>query len=102
MAIEEGRGGERAPPHARHVAVVVKTVLGSHCGVGEFTTHFGTYFSGDWGYDLDFDPWLCQSRESRRSPVLRTSQRSRERNHHFLDPPFPFFEPPPSKRNAQV
>ena len=30
-------------------------------GVGEFTTHFRTYFSGDWdvhwGYDLDFDPW---------------------------------------------
>ena len=29
--------------------------------VGEFTTHFGTYLSGDWdvhwGYDLDFDPW---------------------------------------------
>ena len=26
----------------------VKTVLGSHFGVGEFTTHFGTYVSGDW------------------------------------------------------
>ena len=42
------------------LAVVVKTVLGSHVGVG-FTTHFRTYFSGDWdahwGYDLDFDPW---------------------------------------------
>ena len=31
--------------------------------VGEFTTHFRTYFSGwiesdvHWGYDLDFDPW---------------------------------------------
>ena len=31
-------------------------------GIGEFTTHVGTYFSG-WmgsrsqGYDLDFDPW---------------------------------------------
>ena len=29
--------------------------------VGEFTTHFRTYFSGDWdvhlGYDLGFDPW---------------------------------------------
>ena len=37
------------------MAVVVKT------GVGEFTTHFRTYVSGDWdvlwGYDLDFDPW---------------------------------------------
>ena len=30
------------------MAVVVKTVLGSHFGVGEFTTHFRTYFSGDW------------------------------------------------------
>ena len=31
-----------------------------HFGVGEFTTHFRTYFSGDWdvhwGYDLGFDP----------------------------------------------
>ena len=26
----------------------VKTVLGSDFGVGEFTTHFRTYFSGDW------------------------------------------------------
>ena len=28
---------------------------------GGCTTHFRTYFSGDWdvhwGYDLDFDPW---------------------------------------------
>ena len=35
--------------------------MGSHFGVGDFTTHFGTYLSGDWdvywGYDLDFDPW---------------------------------------------
>ena len=34
------------PP--KNMAVVVKTVLGSHFGVGEFTTHFRTYFSGDW------------------------------------------------------
>ena len=31
-----------------YVAVVVKTVLGSHFGLGEFTSHFRTYFSGDW------------------------------------------------------
>ena len=30
------------------MAVVVRTVLGSHFGVGEFTTHVRTYFSGDW------------------------------------------------------
>ena len=30
------------------MAVVVKTVLGSHFGLGEFTTHFRTYFRGDW------------------------------------------------------
>ena len=45
-----------------HMAVVVKTVLGSHVGVGEFTTHVSRDFSGDWdvhwGYDLDFNPWL--------------------------------------------
>ena len=33
----------------------------SHFGIGEFTAHFRTYFSGDWdvhwGYDLDLDPW---------------------------------------------
>ena len=31
-----------------------------HVGVGEFTTHLRSYFSGHWdvrGYDLDFDPW---------------------------------------------
>ena len=27
---------------------MVKTVLGSHFGVGEFTTHVRTYFGGDW------------------------------------------------------
>ena len=35
--------------------------MGSHFGVGEFTTNFRIYFSGDWdvhwGYDLDFDPF---------------------------------------------
>ena len=48
------------------LAVVVKTVLGSHFGVGEFTTHLRTYFSGDgdvdWGLtDLAFDPWPFES-----------------------------------------
>ena len=44
-------------------AVVVKTVLGSHFGIGEFTIHFRTCFGGwiesdvHWGYDLDVDPW---------------------------------------------
>ena len=48
------------------MAVVDKTVLLQipFWLVGEFTTHFRTYFSWDWdvhwGYDLDFDPWpLC-------------------------------------------
>ena len=40
----------------------VNTVLGSHLGVGEFTTHVRTH-SGDWdvhwGCDLDCDPWPC-------------------------------------------
>ena len=45
-----------------HMAVVVKTVMGSHFGVGKFTTHFRTYSSGwiesdvHWGpTDLAFD-----------------------------------------------
>ena len=35
-------------PKEHYMTVVVKTVLGSHFGLGEFTTHFRTYFSGDW------------------------------------------------------
>ena len=43
------------------MAVVVKTVLASHFGVGEFTTHFRTYFSG-W-IELDpFVPRKCPSK----------------------------------------
>ena len=38
----------------------VKTNGNYYLGVGEFATHFRTYFSGDWdvhwGYDLGFDP----------------------------------------------
>ena len=44
-------------------------LLPSPCGCGSkpmvpfwgflCTTHFRTYFSGDWGYDLGFDPWPC-------------------------------------------
>ena len=54
--IDEGLGDSQPS------TLVVKTVLGSRCWlVGEFTTHFSTYFSGDWdvhwGYDLAFDPW---------------------------------------------
>ena len=33
------------------LAVVVKTVLGSHFEVGEFIIHFRTYFSGDLDVD---------------------------------------------------
>ena len=44
-----------------YMAVVVKTNGIPFWLVGEFTTHFRTYFSGDWdvhrGYDLDFDSW---------------------------------------------
>ena len=51
------------------MAVVVKTVLGSHFRVGEFTTHFRTYFSGDWdvhwGYDMDIDPWPKSHHETK-------------------------------------
>ena len=33
--------------------------MGSHFGVGEFTTHFRTYFSGDWDvhWGYGFEPW---------------------------------------------
>ena len=50
--------GMKSHGAARHVAVVVKAVLRSHFGVGDFT-HFRTYANWDvhWGYDLDFDAW---------------------------------------------
>ena len=38
-----------------NMAVVVKTFLGSHFGVGEFTTHFSTFFSWDRGWDCGYD-----------------------------------------------
>ena len=60
-AVPTAPGPAESPRLTSQLAVVVKTVLGSHFGVGDFTTHFRTYFSGDWdvhwGYDLDFDPW---------------------------------------------
>ena len=43
-------------PVVLYRAVVVKAVVGSHFGVGEFSTHFRTYFSFHWdvhwGYGL--------------------------------------------------
>ena len=39
--------------------LVVKTVLGSHYWlVGEFTTHFRTYFSGDWDVKTGGTIWI--------------------------------------------
>ena len=34
------------------MAVVVKTIGVPWWGVVEFTTHFGTYCSGDWDWDV--------------------------------------------------
>ena len=50
----EGRRADGCTPGGKlgHVAVVVKTVLGSHFGVGEFTTHVSWDFSGDWDVHL--------------------------------------------------
>ena len=47
----------------RHRQMAVGQNQRYHYGVGEFTTHFRTYFSGwiqsdvHWGHDLDFVPW---------------------------------------------
>ena len=61
---------------AEDMAVVVKAVLGSHFGVGKFTTHFSLYFSGDWdvhwGYDLDFGLWPHFVRIFRRTRQFST------------------------------
>ena len=52
------------PPTKKRAAGQGSKPMVSHFGVGEFTTHFRTYFSWDWdvhwGYDLDFDPWPCE------------------------------------------
>ena len=46
-------------PYGTQNGLWVKT--NEKTALGEFTTHFRTYFSGDWdvhwGYNLDFDPW---------------------------------------------
>ena len=58
-----------------YLAVVVKTVLGSQFGVGEFTTHFGTYFCGGLGCSLgvrDFDPWPFRCLGIRNVNIRRT------------------------------
>ena len=54
------RGCRTLPKYfGMHLAMRQKP-MGSHFGVGEFTTHARTYLSGDWdvlqGYDLGFDP----------------------------------------------
>ena len=60
--LEEGWGGiENCWALAPRIWLWLSKPMGSHFGVGEFTTHFRTYFSGiwevHWGYDLAFDPW---------------------------------------------
>ena len=67
-----GKGRDSAgieKPLAATMWLVVKTVQGVPMlvGIGEFTTHSRTDFSGDldvhWGYDFGFDPWpLAQNR----------------------------------------
>ena len=57
--------------------------MGSHFGVGEFTTHFRTYFSGDWDVhrgltDLGFDPWPC---------IFQEAFVARPITFHLLKPP---------------
>ena len=47
------------------MAVVVKTSGIPFWGIGEFATHFRTYFSGDWDVHLanrGFDPWPYHER----------------------------------------
>ena len=55
--------------------------------LGRCTTHFRTYFSGNWdvhgGYDLAFDPWWTQSLSpARRFPGKDCSQMAA----HWLSP----------------
>ena len=49
--------------------------MGYHFGVGEFTTHFRTYFSGDWdvhwGYGLLTHGHIAE--ETGRSPLVTSS-----------------------------
>ena len=59
MVEAPGKNEKICPVESEDMAVVVKTVLGSTIlvGMGEFTTHFRTYFGWIGMYDLDFDPW---------------------------------------------
>ena len=64
------------------MAVVVKTDGIPFWWVGEFTTHFRLYFTGDWdvhwGYDLAFEPWPCDPWEPINFHTASTRQ-ARER-----------------------
>ena len=66
------------------MAVVVKTVLGSHFGAGEFTTHFRTYLSGwdvHWGMIWLLAPWPAMwipsgcRKKSKQTPTTGDSQK---------------------------
>ena len=65
------RSGARRKPGCWDMAVVVKTVLVHPIlvGIGEFTTHFRTYFSGDrevhWG-----TIWILTHGHTKRTPFL--------------------------------
>ena len=50
--------GEKKAELLDHLAVVVVRPFCDPILVGEFTTHFRTYFSGDWDvhWGWDFDP----------------------------------------------
>ena len=63
-------GGRRGPQRRFSTAQASRVAVGwYHFGVGEFTTHSRTYFSGGWdvhrGYDFDFDPWCILPRDVR-------------------------------------
>ena len=49
---EKKRGGQN---DTHHLAVAVKS-SGTILGVGEFTTHFRAYLSGDWDVHCDYRP----------------------------------------------
>ena len=71
---------------------VVKTVLGSHFGVGEFTTHFRTYCRQDrdvhWGYGILthgqlFDPEATQLFSIATGENLATRRAARAEHRHM-------------------
>ena len=85
------QAGAVVKPSEWEVAVAVKTVMGSHFGVGDFTTQFRTHFSGWIGMFTGGTIWIWThgQRGSKRSTTSGSFGHAREvggaKNMRFQD-----------------